>query len=206
MSQRCCNHFILCRSLPLPSTFPSIGCKPVISPFCALVFCKIVSPAGYSRSTLCTSPSHSAPRRLTCMACIYGCLVLWLLTWDRPMGSYLQKRTDKQRDWGVCSPSSLLLGCRSAVPRRTPAALFLPTSISCWSLNLACPFLVDPSLNIPWLQEPDLQLRTLTHTELVSHPLRVVEVSLGSTSSSRTSLWSVPGKTYKPASLRLASS
>lgn len=154
----------------MSSIFASIGCELVISPFCGLVFCKIVPRAGYSRSTLYTSPSHSVPQRLMCMDCIYGRLVLRLLTWARPMGSYLQKRTDEQRDWGVCSPSSLLLGCGLAIPLRTPAALFLPTSISCWSLNLACPFSVDLSLNIPWLQEPDLQLRTLAHTELVSQP------------------------------------
>ena len=119
----------------------------------------------------------------------------------------LPAEEDRQAEGlGCLFPSSLLLGCGLAVPLRTPAALFLPTTISCWSLNLACPFLVDLSLNIPWLQEPDLQLRTLTHTELVSHRLRVVEVSLGSTTGSRPSLRSVPGKTYKPASLRLANS
>lgn len=107
---------------------------------------------------------------------------------------------------GESVPPAHTCGLRGGHPSQDSCSSLPPHVHLCWSLNSACPFLVDPSLNVPWWQEPDLQLRTLTHTELVSHPLRVAEVSLGSTKGSRTGLWSLPGKTYKPASLRSANS
>lgn len=129
-----------------------------------LSFCQIVCCAGHSRSTLCTPPSRSEPQGLTCMDCING--------HPCPLASGL----------GLANENSPAEEGRQAerlgyvFPQPTPATGWQSLSgllqrSPSHTHNPACPLLVVPSLNVPWLQEPEGNPGPrLTQTELGSTP------------------------------------
>lgn len=130
----------------------------------SLSFCRIFRCAGYSRSTLCTSPPCFAPGRLTCIGILTSGFWLEVGQWKV---TCRRLQTGRQTRMYFSSPPSAGLWVGSP-SQDSCSSLPLHTHPLWVSFNPACPLLVISSLDVLWLRESDWQPRTLTHTELGS--------------------------------------